>query len=131
MSGRAYLEDEVFLKPGASCIIRVNELNFPTGLWWGTVIEQPSTIGKCLLVKAKISGGRFGFSKPGVRIKSDEAMDVIPSGNYDVYPDIAVVRELLDTLESFKEELKKAEAEAERRLALVKNVWEQIISLFG
>lgn len=102
MPGDAKIGDRDALNVGASCIIEVNEVNSPTGLWWGKVVAV-EVIGHdhaFLLVDAVIDGGRFAFEEiRHTPIRSDELKGQQPSVNYSVYPDTETTRELLRRLQ--------------------------------
>lgn len=100
MSASTY--DKKLLTLNSQCIIYVDEVNSPTGYWWGTVILlEPLT--------AKITGGKFdlndgNFLKPKY---SNEKENQIPSLNYKIYPDNPIIREVLFKFLKEKEKLDK------------------------
>jgi len=85
--------DKELLTVGSPCIIEVNDVNSPTGIWWGEVVEV-----RChdtyLSIIAKITGGRFQLVELGKAVRSDECMGQVPSVNYDVFPDTESIRQL-------------------------------------
>lgn len=90
MSGQASDWDEHTLKVGDRCIIEVDRVNSPEGLWWGVVTEVNGG-----LVSATIQGGRFeldSFDKKPVY--SDEHQGREPNLNYTVFPDTRGIRSL-------------------------------------
>lgn len=104
LNGYAYISDISLLGEGASCIIRVNDVNSPTGVWWGTVEDVMERDGH-LAVRAVITGGRFNIDDTGCIVYSTEKKEVVPYVNYTVYPDTHTTRELFH-------HLLKAEAKA-------------------
>jgi hypothetical protein len=84
MAGQTYSP----LQPGDRCIIHVNDVNSPTGWWWGIVDSfewKGSTADRWGCVTATITGP-FGF-EPGSPLNPPAfgSMQVKPSVNYNVY----------------------------------------------
>ena len=109
--GSANLCDKELLKPGDDCIIEVDSVNIPTGLWWGEVIsvEEHDTY---ISVKAKITGGCFQVVGSHKAIRSDEHAKRVPHVNYTVYPDTKTVRQLFSQLQQSKNETAAARKNA-------------------
>jgi len=108
MSGQAHKDHG--LKVGDRCIIEVDEVNRPTGLWWGRVTSVGPEDWK---VEAVIDGGKFHVSREefiyGKPVLTDERKDQEPSVSYYVLPDTDSVRALLQRLQRFEENLRQAE----------------------
>lgn len=105
MSGTGNYEDQPFLGPGRSCIIVVDDVNSPTGIWWGKVVEtnvSGSPGNQYLQVEAQIDGGAFRLAldigRCGDPIRSDEYRGQTPRANYRVYPDTATTRQLFQQI---------------------------------
>lgn len=115
--GTANLCDEKSLQPGMPCIIMVDDVNSPTGIWWGEVVETHSE-KTYLRVSAKITGGRVSFysTKYGCGekhpLETNEEKDTEPNVNYRVYPNNETTRHFLTEREAKEEELKKAQESA-------------------
>jgi hypothetical protein len=125
MSGIASLKEKDFLRPGAKCIIQITGSDLLKSYWWGTVRNQLAEDLGLLFVDAEITGGRVTNKRTWL----DERKGEIPTGDYTVLIDTDSTCSILYCLICAEEKLQKAEAEAERHLALVKNVWEQIKSV--
>jgi len=83
MAGQTYTK----MQPGDRCIISVNDVNSPTGWWWGIVdtIEWHDDLGGWGEVKAHITGlfrvEGSHFEEPNYGTSNTK-----PSVNYTVYP---------------------------------------------
>lgn len=110
MSGTAHVCDKDLLQPGMPCIIQVDCVNSPTGLWWGEVTAT-ETRENYLSIAAKITGGRFQLNdwKP---VKSDEEKNRTPSLNYRVYPDNETTRMLFEFVHRAEAETAEANTRA-------------------
>lgn len=94
MPDTANLCDKELLQPGKPCIIIVDEVNNPTGIWWGEIISvEPRNTW--LEVTARVKGGRFALDERRKPIYSDEHQGLEPSKNYRVVPDTKTIREML------------------------------------
>lgn len=105
MSGTANFEEKHLFVIDGPCIIVVDDVNRPTGIWWGTVrsIEEKGFEScKYLQLVAEITGGKFCID--GKPIFSDENRGCIPTVNYTVYPDIPSVRQLFQRNSSYIKE---------------------------
>ena len=86
-----------------TCIIRVDSVNYPTGIWWGTISGDE---------EATITGGRFKM-KNGSPIYSDEHRGAVPAVNYEIFPDNEAVRKLFYEISELKGKLEEARSLAE------------------
>ena len=107
MSGSASSCDVSVLQPGMPCIIDVNSVNSPTGLWWGEVIEITEH-DRFVTVSAKITRGKFQLGAFSIPIYSDERQGQEPGINYHVYPETATTISLLARVERAQEETRQA-----------------------
>lgn len=90
MPGQANHCDKPLLQLGDACIIEVNEVNSPTGIWEGVVGGVEDVDGRWLRVRATIKGGEHDGREPSV--------------NYGVLPDTATVRDLVSRLKRSQSE---------------------------
>jgi hypothetical protein len=105
MPGTANLCDAGLLEPGSMCIIEVDDVNSPTGLWWGTVVEVIPH-DNYLAVSAKITGGKFTMNGDSP-VLCNEEQGQTPHVNYTVYPSTKTTRRLFSCI-------KREQANAER-----------------
>ena len=125
MSGTANICDN--FKPGDPCIIKVDSVNSPEGLWWGEIIDVQAH-GNYLSVEAKITGGRvvFANSYPMNPIHSDENSGKIPHVNYIVYPSTTTTNDLFRSFLYEKEQLKNRVATLETIISELKSLYRDI-----
>lgn len=84
MAGQASIEEKALLTVGSQCIIEVDDVNSPSGIWLGT-IRSATAHDTYLSVEAEISGGFF-FDRNGLIVKTEEHAGETPTVNYSVYP---------------------------------------------
>lgn len=101
--GTANLCDQHELKEGAPCIIEVDEVNSPTGVWWGEVIEAVDQ-GTYLSVQAVIKG-RFKLNRDWEPVVGGENGGRQPGMNYQVYPATKTVQSIFWKLQLEKNEV--------------------------
>lgn len=110
--GTAHKDDRSLLKPGSPCIIEVDDVNWPPGLWWGTV-DAVDEHENYLSVSATITGGRVRFTygraigHPFAPIKNDENLGQ-KVGTCSVYPDTGSTRLLVRRLMDARDDADKA-----------------------
>lgn len=94
---------------GGPCILSVDCVNRPTGLWWGTIKTKEKKEDH-YEITACITGGKFQFQKEIYSsylditrpIYSNEFKDSFPVINYTIYPDLHFIRSLLFHQEELK-----------------------------
>jgi hypothetical protein len=84
--GQTYPEFTDVLAEDAPCLIIVDSVNSPTGIWHGTVIKQVDN-----RFSAAINGG-FVIIQHAL-IETKEHVGTIPNVNYTVIPDTKFTRE--------------------------------------
>jgi hypothetical protein len=88
MAGTTHVPD---LKAGDRCIVKVDDVNRPTGWWFGVIesVAWKDTYGTCV---ARITGS-FRLKEHNFDpIYGNE--DIVPSVNYHVYADTADTRQI-------------------------------------
>lgn len=84
------------LEQGARCIIAVDDVNTPTGWWWG-IVDKAADHGTYVSVDAHITGP-FQF-EPGGIYRNEVPLygdaHIQPAVNYRIYPDTRDIRELI------------------------------------
>lgn len=79
--------DDILFIVGSKCIIEIDDVNSPTGFWWGTISSVTFNENvKGWYVKATITEGRFTIGEYGTEIYSNEFEGREPSVNYTLYP---------------------------------------------
>lgn len=125
MSGSAKFCDKDLLTVGSPCIIEVNDVNSPTGLWWGEVIDVKNH-NDWLEIIAKITGGEFKVysNVRTIPVKSDQYKDVIPHVNYTVYPCTETIIWLFERIKN----LEKLRENANNKIFIIKDFLKDILS---
>ncbi len=84
------------LNIGSSCIIVIDTVNSPTGIWWGTITTK-NPCDDLPIFTAKITNGRFKMNDDSLNpgpIHSTECKNTVPNVNYSIFPN----NELTQTL---------------------------------
>ncbi len=102
----AYCYD-LTLKAGDKCILVVDDVNSPTGTWWGTITSVDNDN-----YEAQITEGPFKM-KEGFPIFSSEEAGVVPHVNYSIYPNNEATRTLFNEISEMKKQVSKKNHEAQ------------------
>ena len=124
MAGQTYTR----LQTGDRCIIHVDDVNSPTGWWWGVVDENEwsDDQGGWGSVQAHITGP-FAFEQGQFATKpAYGSSDIKPTVNYTVYPadreTLGLVRHLRGTVEAAERKVRDLNTRLDEARGLIKSM---------